>query len=312
MQLLPSSTVDNTNRKWTPNGITVAGGNGEGDQLNQLNYPQAVYVDNDDDQMIYIVDRHNDRLVKWKQGENKGEIVAGGNQEGNEMNQLALPSAIIIDKSNYSFIICDWRNKRVVRRFYQNNMHQQIILENIDCSDVAMDNNKDLYVSDYRKLEVRRWREGQTQGTIVADGNGLGDKSNRIYLLISLFVDQNHSVYVSDTHNERVMKWIKDAKEAIVVAGGQGQGNNLTQLSSPSGLFVDQEGNIYVADQWNHRIMRWSKGSKEGSIIVGGNGQGQQPNQLNGPTSLSFDRQGNLYVADSGNHRVQKFNVVSD
>jgi DNA-binding beta-propeller fold protein YncE len=279
-----------------------------------LSSPHTIYVDNDNDQIIYIVDRDNHRIVKWKQGENKGEIVAGGNQEGNQMNQLALPSGIIIDKNNDSLIICDWRNRRVIRWFYQNNIHQQIILANIDCSDVAMDNNKDLYVSNHRKLEVRRWREGQTQtqGTIVADGNGLGDKLNRTYVLISLFVDQNHSVYVSDTNNHRVMQWIKDAKEAIVVAGGQGPGNNLTQLSDPSGLFVDQQGNIYVADRWNHRIMRWSKGSKEGSIIVGGNGRGKQPNQLNLPASLSFDRQGNLYVADYENHRVQKFNIVSD
>jgi len=264
--------------------------------------------------MIYIVDRNNHRVVKWKQGENKGEIVAGGNQQGDKMNVLSLPSGIVIDKNNDSFIICDSTNRRVVRWFYQNNVHQQIILANIDCADVAMDNNKDLYVSNYRKLEVRRWREGQTQtqGTIVADGNGLGDKLNKIYVLISLFVDQNHSVYVSDIQNHRVMKWIKNAKEAVVVAGGQGLGNNLTQLSYPGGLFVDQQGNIYVADGYNHRIMRWAKGSKEGSIIVGGNGEGQQPNQLNHPTSLSFDRQGNLYVADYENHRVQKFNVISD
>ncbi len=277
-----------------------------------MNSPHTIYVDNDNDQIIYIVDRYNHRIVKWKQGEKKGEVIAGGNQEGNQMNQLALPSDIIIDKNNGSFIICDWRNKRVVRWFYQNKTRQQIILRYIDCSHIAMDNNKDLYVADYRKLEVRRWREGQTQGTIVADGNGLGDKLNRTYVLISLFVDQNHSVYVSDTNNHRVMQWIKDAKEAIVVAGGQGPGNNLTQLSDPSGLFVDQQGNIYVADRWNHRIMRWSKGSKEGSIIVGGNGRGKQPNQLNLPASLSFDRQGNLYVADYENHRVQKFNIVSD
>ncbi|CAF4028007.1 unnamed protein product [Adineta steineri] len=311
-----SSTIttekkDNTNRKWTQNGITVAGGNRQGSQLNQLNRPLKVYVDNDNDQMMYIVDGHNDRVVKWKQGEKNGEVIAGGNGYGNQTNQLWSPTDIIIDKSTDSLIICDLKNRRVVRWFNKKNIHQQIILSNIDCSDIAMDNNGDIYVLDFQYFEVRRWREGNTHGTIVADENGVNDTGYRKGTLIHLFVDQDNSVYVSDIENHRVIKWKKGAEEATVVAGGQGRGNKLTQLNTPKGIFVDQQGNIYVADAFNNRIMRWSDGSKEGTIIVGGN-EGSQPNRLNDPSALSFDRQGNLYVADSGNHQVQKFNIISD
>ena len=134
-----------------------------------------------------------------------------------------------------------------------------------------MDNDGSLYVSDFERHEVRRWRMGEANGTIVAGGNGQGRRLDQLDHPYWIFVDHDHSVYVSDWNNHRVMKWIKDSKEGIVVAGGEG----------------------------------------EGTIVLGGHGQGAQSNQFNGPVALAFDRQKNFYVADWGNHRVMKFAVDS-
>ena len=95
-----------------------------------------------------------------------------------------------------------------------------------------MDEQGFLYVSDWNRQEVRRWRVGESQGTLVAGGNGKGNRLNQFNGPRQFFVDQNHSVYVSDWHNNRVMKWVRGATEGIVVAGGQGRGNALSQLSS--------------------------------------------------------------------------------
>ncbi|CAF1325619.1 unnamed protein product, partial [Rotaria sordida] len=300
--------VDDKNTEWKQNAITIAGGKGESAQFNQLSRPHGIYVD-DDNQRIYIADTLNHRVVEWKYGAENGQVVAGGNGEGNRMNQLSRPSTVIVDKRNDSLIICDRDNRRVVRWSRQNGTTGQTIISNIDCSRLTMDNNGDLYVSDWKKDEVRQWKIGDTNGTIVAGGNGKGNHLDQLYSPRHIFVDEDHSVYVSDYNNHRVMKWVKGAKEGIVVAGGQDQGNSLAQLSRPEGVIVDQLGHVYVADFENHRIMRWPKGSKEGSIVVGGNGKGEQANQFNCPNGLSFDQQGNLYVVDQGNHRVQKFNI---
>ena len=277
-----------------------------GNQLNQLYFPYGIYVD-DDNQSIYIADYLNDRIVKWKHDAKSGEVVAGRNREGNRMDQLSYPTDMIVDKKNDALIICDWGNKRVIRWSLRHNRNQQIIISDIDCYSLTTDNNGDLYVSDGKKHEVRRWKIGEKTGTIVAGGNGEGNKLNQLNDPSHIFVDKDYSVYVSDHSNHRVMKWMKGAKEGVVVAGGQGQGNSLTQLNYPDGLIVDHLGNVYVADSRNHRIMRWLKGSSEGSIIVGGNGEGQQSNQLSYPRGLSFDREGNLYVVDFKNYRVAKF-----
>ncbi|CAF0899935.1 unnamed protein product [Adineta steineri] len=297
----------NINTKWRRHGITMAGGNGYGNQLNQLSQPRGIYVD-DDHQTVYIADWLNHRIVVWKYRAKSGQVVAGGNGYGNRSDQLYFPTDVIVDKKNDSIIICDQGNRRVVRWSRQNSTIGETIISDIDCYGLTMDKNGDLYVSDYMKNEVRRWKQEEKEEIIVAGGNGKGNHLNQLNCPTYIFVDEDHSIYVSDCDNHRVMKWTKRAK-GVVVAGGNGQGNSLTQLSYPRGVAVDQLGNVYVADYDNHRVMRWCEGSKEGSIVVGGNGKGEQSNQFNCPTGLSFDVQGNLYVVDHGNARIQKFHI---
>ncbi|CAF0818857.1 unnamed protein product [Adineta steineri] len=298
----------NINAEWKQHGITIAEGNVQGNQLNQLDLPYGIYVD-DDHQTIYVADYGNHCIVEKKYGAKNGQIVAGGNGKGNRSNQLYHPTDVIADKKNDSIIICDRGNRRVVRWSRQNGKNGKIIISDIDCRGLAMDNNGDLYVSDTKKNEVRRWKQGERKGTIVAGGNGQGNHLNQLNWPTYIFVDGDHSVYVSDYRNHRVMKWMKGAKEGIVAAGGNGRGNALTQLCHPQGVTVNHWGNIYVADSFNNRIMRWSQGSCEGSIVVGKYGKAEQSSQLNRPSGLSFDVEGNLYIVDCYNNRVKKFDM---
>ncbi|CAF1330171.1 unnamed protein product [Rotaria sordida] len=239
-----------------------------------------------------------------------GQVVAGGHGQGNRLNQLNCSSDVLIDKETDSLIIRDRGNRRVVRWSRRSDTTQgEILINNIDCYGLAMDDQRYLYISDIGKDEVRRYKIGDKKGTIVAGGNGQGAGLNQLNFPTYIFVDQQQTVYVSDNHKHRVMKWNKGAKEGIVVAGGQGEGNARTQLSHPNELFVDTLGTIYVTEWRNHRMMRWPKGAKQGTVIVGGNGSGEGTNQFYRPIDLSFDRHSNLYVVDYGNHRVQRFSI---
>ncbi len=269
-----------------------------------------MFID-DDDQTIYVADYKNHRIVEWKSDANNGQIVAGGNCRGNRNDQLNGPTKVIVDKENDSLIICDRLNRRVVRWPRQNGRSGETLISNIDCGDLIMDNDGYLYAPDLEKHEVRRWKMGEKNGTIVAGGNGRGNRLDQLSDPRYIFIDEDHSVYVSDCDNHRVMKWLKDAKEGIVVAGGQGEGNGLRQLYYPLGIIVDQLGGVYIADFGNHRVIRWLKGAQEGTIVVGGNGEGEEPNQFYYPVDLSFDRQNNLHVVDHWIHRIQKFDVNS-
>ena len=283
------------NAKWKQNGVTVAGGNNQGNGLNQLNEPSDIYID-DDEQAIYIADTLNDRIVKWKFHATSGEIVVIENTT-DKLNGL---TSVTVDKKNDSLITCENAKRRVVRWSHQDGTMQGIIMPDINCFDVKMDENGDLYVSTWIDSEVIRWREGNVNYVIVAGGNGEGNGPEQINIAGSIFVDNAHSIYVSDIVNQRVMKWRKDAKFGSIVA---------ENLINPVGIIVDHFDSVYVADSTNNRIMRWMKGSTEGEVIVGGNGEGAASNQLNEPYGISFDRKGNLYVADKLNHRIQKFDI---
>ncbi|CAF0882836.1 unnamed protein product [Adineta steineri] len=304
----PSEQIQTKKNQYQQFAVTVAGGNGKGDELNQLSCPVGMIIDND--KSIYIADYYNHRIVKWKLNSNTGQIIAGGNGNGNQNNQLNIPRDIIFDKKNNSFIISDLGNKRVIRYFDQNQTNQQVLISNIDCRGLTIDKNGSIYVSDYENHEVRRWKKGDKKSELVAGGNGKGNQLNQLNQPISIFIDEEYSLYISDYGNHRVMKWKKDAKEGVIVAGGNGQGNSPRQLSNSHGVIVDHLGHIYVADCSNHRIMRWCEGDAEGEIVVGGNGQGDQSNQLYYPADLSFDNEENLYVVDQSNDRIQKYEKI--
>ncbi|CAF2074296.1 unnamed protein product, partial [Rotaria magnacalcarata] len=283
------------NATLTQNGVTIAGGKGSGSATNKLFLPQGIFVD--DDQTVVIADWCNHRIMQWKKDATiNGQLVADSKRQGNGLHQLNRPTDVLIDKDKDSLIICDYRNRRVVQWSRRSGTTQgAILIDNIDCWGLAMDEHRYLYVSDMEKHEIRRYQLGEKNSTLVTGGNGRGSDLNQLTEPTYLFIDRQQNT--------------KGEKEGILVAGGQSQGNALTQLYYPYGLIVDMLGTLYVADHVNHRVMRWTQGTKLGTVIVGGNGRGTGANQFAFPFGLSFDRHGNLYVVDRANDRVQRFSI---
>ncbi|CAF4359664.1 unnamed protein product, partial [Rotaria magnacalcarata] len=186
------------NAKWAQNSVTVVGGHGYGDAINQLNFPLGFFVD--DDQTVVIADFRNHRIMQWKNGDTTNEqVVAGGNGAGNGLNQLNYPTDVLIDKESDSLIICDRDNRRVVRWSRRSGIIQgEILLDNIYCWGLAMDEQRCLYVSNTEKHEVRRYKLGEKNSTLVAGGNGCCDGLHQLNWPTYLFVDRQQNVYVSD------------------------------------------------------------------------------------------------------------------
>jgi hypothetical protein len=93
-------------------GTVVAGGNGRGSDLHQLNRPSSVYVDSKG--MVYVSDQYNHRIVAWNPGATAGIVVAGGNGPGSGNHQLNEPYGVCLN-SQGQLIISDQQNHRVVR-----------------------------------------------------------------------------------------------------------------------------------------------------------------------------------------------------
>jgi hypothetical protein len=81
------------------------------------------------------------------------------------MDRFSWPIDVIVDKKNDSIIICDFPYKGVIRWPRRGDTKGQIIISDIHCWGLAMDNNGDLYIADYKNNEVRRWKIGDTNGS---------------------------------------------------------------------------------------------------------------------------------------------------
>ena len=185
-----------TNARWSLNGVTVSGGNECGDALNQLCWPHALDID-DDNQSIVIADWLNHRIVEWKRSASHGKIIAGGPGRGNRLDQLNYPMDVLIDKETNSLFIADRLNRRVVRWSRRQGTTQgEVIVDNIYCYGLAIDHQRYLYVSDTETDEVRRYTIGDKNGIIVAGGNGQGNQLNQLNYPTYLFMDEEQAVYV--------------------------------------------------------------------------------------------------------------------
>ncbi|CAF3152360.1 unnamed protein product, partial [Rotaria sp. Silwood2] len=114
-------------------------------------------------------------------GDTRGQVVAGGNGDGERLDQLDQPTDVLIGKETNSLIICDRLNRRVVRWSRRSGTTQgEILIDSVDPWGLAMDNQRYLYISDYKKHEVRRYQIGDKNGTLVAGGNGEGAGLNQL------------------------------------------------------------------------------------------------------------------------------------
>ncbi|UJR18177.1 hypothetical protein I4U23_005077 [Adineta vaga] len=282
------------NATWTRNGETVAGGNKRGSALNQLNYPYGLFVDNN--QVIYVVDKENNRVVKWDPGASSGQLVAGGNGEGEDNNQLNGPIDVVVDTDGVMYIT-DTGNGRV-QRWPRGAQSGETVVEELFIFGIAQDDQGTLYLSNEIKYDVRKWRVGETVGQLI---------TSELSFPRLLFVDRSRSIYIADSNNHRVVKVDDGATQISIVATGYLE-NSTAKIENPTSVVVDELGTVYLSDSDN-QIIRWLRGAKFGHVIVGGYHPGFQSDQLFNPTDIAFDSDGNLYVVDSSNHRVQKFAI---
>ncbi len=307
---------------------TVAGGNGQGSGLNQLNAGENVFVDRHGN--LYVVDGINERVTKFPPGSTSatnGTVVAGGNGQGGGANQLDGPTSVFVDGSG-NIYVADLLNQRVQmfpagRTSATNgvtvaggNGFGNAANQLYDPQAIFVDGAGNLYVASFSR--VQKFPLGSTSATagpVVAGGNNAGSGANQLNSVSDLYVDAGGYIYVADEYNNRIQQFPPggdSTTNAITVAGGNGQGTAANQFQSLWGVWLDNNGNIYASDGSSNaeRVQLFppnSSSATNGVTIAGGNGQGSGINQLSNPDGIFVDGSGNLYIADYGNYRIQKY-----
>ena len=83
-------------------GTIIIGGNGQGDQLNQFNFPTFMFSDREE--TVYVTDWYNHRVMKWLKHAKEGIVVAGGQGQGNSLKQLSNPQGIIVNEAGDIYV----------------------------------------------------------------------------------------------------------------------------------------------------------------------------------------------------------------
>ncbi|CAF1311584.1 unnamed protein product [Rotaria sordida] len=229
----------------------VAGGNGKGNRLDQLNGPTYMLIDKETDSLI-ICDWGNRRVVRWsrRSGTTQGEIL---------IDNIAC-SRLAMDYQRYLYI--SDVDKYEVSRYQIGDKHGTIVaggngkgasLNQLNYPTyIFVDQQQTVYVSEEGNHRVMKWNKGAKEGIVVAGDQSEENALTQLSQPQGLFVDTLGTIYVADYGNSRVMRWPKGAKQGTVIVGGNGQ------LNLPVGLSFDRHGNLYVADSNNNRVQRFS------------------------------------------------------
>ena len=239
------------------NGKVIAGGRGQGNRLDQVNWPTDVLIDKETNSLL-IADQRNRRVLRWcrREGTTQGETIVDN----------IYCRGLAIDHQRYLYVSDTVEDE--VRRYAIGDKNGIVVaggngkgnqLNQFNCPRyLFVDEEQAVYVSDMSNHRVMKWNKGASQGIAVAGGRGEGSALTQLSHPRGLFVDTSGTIYVADARNDRVMRWPIGAQQGTVIVGGNGEGEAANQLSYPRVLSFDPRGNLYVADCGNHRVQRFN------------------------------------------------------
>ncbi|CAF0742476.1 unnamed protein product [Adineta steineri] len=203
------------------NGKTIAGINGYGSSLNQMNRPEFFVFDSTET-FMYIVDHDNNRIMRFVTNSTSGvngTIIAGGNAADNTNTTFNSPLGI---------------------HYFPNT-------------------SSDLFITNSDGDSVIRWTPGASSGVFVAGTPGVaGSSSSLLYSPAGIRIDAYLNMYVVDRGNNRIQMFCANSQIGITIAGGSG-GNGPEQLNQPSGIAFDAKMNMYIGDNNNARVQKFVK-----------------------------------------------------
>jgi DNA-binding beta-propeller fold protein YncE len=313
--VLPAANISSCAR-WNQNGTTIAGNqNGlSGSNLSMLRYPTSIHI-NRFDNTLYVGDSANKRVIKFKQSESKGQVVAKGFLYCNGIDVDGEQNLYVGEYSEIWKIPLDSGIIQIIAGGNAGNRSDE--LRQVD--GLMLDEEKNLYISDTGNHRIVMFKPNAKIGFLLAGVTGKNAKDSLHFdeprgIYIDSFFN---TLYVADSKNNRIQRFHPIGNETgETVAGTPYEtGDGLHQPIYPTSVTVLNNRDIYVADTENHRIVRWMIGnySANGTCIVGCTGEsGISANMLNKPKDFKFDSNGNLIVSDTYNHRIQKFDLLNN
>lgn len=279
-------------KSFDDNGMVVAGGNGQGNNLNQFDQPYGIFLDSL--QNIYVADYNNYRIMKWTPGSSIGIVFADNiNQSGGNPTDVLLDSTVFYVSTTQN--VLQFSPSLVISSLF-----------NYNAWGLSVDSKHNIYFANDGNADTLRGGgiyKTDSTGKVAGDGQ-LGTGLSSINFPNGVYVDAFDNYYVADNLTDsannyygRIEKWAPGAVSGQLVAGGNGYGTAPNQIWFGAGITFDKSGNMYTTDPINNRIQLWKPGASSGITIAGGFT----------PWGIKVDDSSYVYVADQTNNQVLKF-----
>ena len=165
-----------------------------------------------------------------------------------------------------------------------------------------------LYIADSGNNRILKWSPGDSNGTLIAGGQGPGMNATQLNSPIVVCVDINENVYVADSSNYRVQYFDRGSSIGRTIAGNGTYGSTNNLFGNMFGLGVDLANNVYVSEYDNSRVTKWTPNATHGILVAGNGTNGISSAQLNVPTAFYVEpATGILYIPNQGSHCVTKW-----
>jgi hypothetical protein len=267
------------------------GGDGGAATSAQLNNPNSVYVDANND--IFIADSGN-QVIREVVGTTINTIAGTHGVSGFSGNGGLATAAVF---------------------------HNPL--------SVSLDSAGNIYIADQGNNEVREIVKatgniqnfaGSPAGTAGATGDGGLATSALLHGPSAVFVDAGNNVFIADTGNSEIREVTSVNGNIQDVAGnglpgfnGDGGPAKSAELSSPLGVFVDATGNVVIADTANHFVRQVVAASGNihsiagnGLLAFSGDGATALSASLNLPSGVAVDGPRDIFIADTANNVVRE------
>ena len=163
-----------------------------------------------------------------------------------------------------------------------------------------MDEEDTVIVADYCNHRIVEWKRDATSGTVLAGGNGQGNRPDQLNNPTDVIFDkETDSLIICDYGNRRVTRWPRQK--------GTQSGETIINNIACRGMAMDDEASLYVTDDKKHEVRCYHRGETNGIVVAGENGEGEGHRQLKFPFYVCVDGEHAVYVSDTYNHRVMKW-----
>ena len=236
-------------------GVVVAGGNGKGAQIDQLNYPTDAILYKQKQSLI-ICDSNNKRVMKWSRINiiDRQILISFIHCYG-----LAIDNIENLYVSDYEFhIVKRWKHGEAFgTKVAGGNGGGTNVNQLFDPRFIFVDQNASVYVAEYENGRATKWTQDAKEGIIVAVVRDPAQNYHKPRHIAGVTVDHMGNIYVTDQLNCEIARWPLGAKNASIVAAQYGYEQDNYSVCDLSDIAFDRHGNLYVVDTGNHRVQRF-------------------------------------------------------